>query len=181
LGTYAADRQSKLEELLLHPAESLPNSRFILAGALYPPSLTVPSNLRRFEHIVPGQHAAFYSSARITLNLTRESMAKKGYCPSGRLFEAAACGSAILSDWWAGLDQFFTPGEEILIADSCEDSCRAVLASEADLERIANQARERTLTCHTAQVRAAELNNLLESCLNRGTPKGSVCEFAGGV
>ncbi len=181
LGTYAADRQDKLEEFLLRPAESLPNSRFILAGAMYSPVLHFTANVRRFEHIVPGQHAAFYSSARITLNLTRRSMAKKGYCPSGRLFEAAACGSAILSDWWPGLDQFFTPGEEILIANSWEDSCRAVLAPEADLKRISNQARERTLACHTARARASELNNLLESCLNRGADSASVCEFAGGV
>lgn len=181
LGTYAADRQGMLQQFLLRPAESLPNSRFILAGAMYPPSLRVTPNVRRFEHIVPAQHAAFYSSARITLNLTRRSMAKKGYCPSGRLFEAAACGSAILSDWWPGLDRFFKPGEEILIANSWVDSCRAVLAPEADLKRISNQARERTLACHTAQARATELNNLLESCLNRGAVNPPVCEFAGGV
>jgi spore maturation protein CgeB len=180
LGTYAPDRQAKLEELLLRPAELLPNARFVLAGAMYPPSLAVTPNVQRFEHIVPGRHADFYSSSRITLNLTRGSMAEKGYCPSGRLFEAAACGSAILSDWWPGLDQFFAPGEEILIADSREDSCRAVLTDEADLARIASRARERTLACHTAAVRAAELNDLLESCLNVDTNE-SVCELAGGA
>lgn len=108
-------------------------------------------------------------------------MAEMGYCPSGRLFEAAACGSAILSDWWQGLDQFFTPGEEILIADSREDSCRAVLADQSELDRVAKSARERTLACHTADVRAAELNDLLESCLNGNATDAPVCELAGGA
>jgi spore maturation protein CgeB len=81
------------------------------------------------------------------------------------LFEAAACGAPIVSDWFEGLDQFFTPGEEILIAHSTDDTLRALHASDAELVRIARAARERTLAEHTARCRAVELENLLAAAL----------------
>ena len=110
----------------------------------------------------PPEHPAFFSSSRLTLNITRAAMAKQGYCPSGRLFEAAACGVPLVSDWFDGLDAFLTPGSELLIARKTEDVLDALSLSDAELRRIRDAARERVLSSHTARHRARELVNLLE-------------------
>ena len=110
----------------------------------------------------PGDHPAFFCSSSLTLNVTRKAMADMGYCPSGRLFEAAACGTPILSDRWPGIEEFFEPGRDILIADSTSDALDALDLSPGERERIAASARERTLSCHTAAIRASELETLLE-------------------
>ena len=108
MGTYAADRQAELEQLLVEPARRLPQKRFLIGGAQYPESFPWSGNIYFVRHLPPAEHRAFYSSSRLTLNVTRAAMARMGYCPSGRLFEAAACGAPILSDAWEGLDAFFT-------------------------------------------------------------------------
>src|SRR5262249_21738981 len=89
MGTYASDRQQKLESLFLCPAERLADKQFVLAGSLYPWEMRFPLNVRRIEHVAPDDHSALYSSSRATLNITRNDMARYGYCPSGRFFEAA--------------------------------------------------------------------------------------------
>ena len=89
-------------------------------------------------------------------------MASMGFCPSGRLFEAAACGTAVLSDWWEGLDTFFEPGEEILIAESAADVVKELTRDPRELKTIGNRARERALDCHTASIRARQFIRLLE-------------------
>ncbi len=163
LGTYAADRQLQLMELFLQPAKSLFNKKFAIGGAQYPPDFPWSSNIYFVQHLPPPQHSAFYSSSRLTLNVTRAAMARMGYCPSGRLFEAAACGTPIISDSWEGLDSFFEPGKEILIADSSEDVIRALNLEEDELIRIGNASQERALEEHTAAHRAAELVSLIEA------------------
>ncbi len=162
LGTYAADRQLSLEELFIEPARQSSDGRFIIAGAMYPEKDNWPQNIRYLDHVAPPDHAAFYSSATLTLNVTRGAMAAMGYCPSGRLFEAAACGTPVLSDWWEGLDSFFVPNEEILITRSTPDSIKALRQDRAGLARVGARARERTLDCHTAAARAKRLMQLIE-------------------
>jgi spore maturation protein CgeB len=122
-----------------------------------------PPNIRHLEHVAPPQHPSFYSSAPLTLNVTRGPMAAMGYCPSARFFEAGACGTAVLSDWWTGLDLFFEPGSEILIATSTAEAMSAIVTDRASLDEIARRARQRTLDCHTADQRARRLISLLES------------------
>jgi spore maturation protein CgeB len=170
LGTYSPDRQQALEDLLITPAQSLENHRFLIAGAMYPNAQSWPANIRHFEHVSPAEHSALYSSSPVTLNVTRGSMAAMGYCPSGRFFEAAACGTAVLSDYWEGLDTFFEPGKEILIANSTSDSISAITADSAQLKQIGSRARQRTLDCHTAEIRAKRLIALLE------TPSDETCQ-----
>jgi spore maturation protein CgeB len=161
LGTYSPDRQQKLEELFLRPAAELPNQHFLIAGAMYPQLASQTANVRMLEHVSPHDHSAFYCSSRLTLSITRASMARMGYCPSGRLFEAAACGTPVLSDYWPGLEEFFTPGEEILLGNSTADAVSALQRPQAEVAEIAKRARERVLDCHTAAHRAAELLALL--------------------
>jgi spore maturation protein CgeB len=163
LGTYAADRQAQLEELFLKPAGLLPEKKFCIGGALYPPEFPWMGNTFFVRHVPPPEHPAFYSSSKLTLNVTRAAMAEMGYCPSGRLFEAAACGTPIVSDCWEGLDDFFEPGKEILIAHSSEDALEALYLDRDELVSVSRASQERTLGQHTSSHRAAELINLIEA------------------
>jgi spore maturation protein CgeB len=161
LGTYAADRQPVLERLFIEPARRLPEQRFAIGGAQYPQDFPWAPNIFFQRHLPPAEHPAFFCSSRLTLNVTRDSMRWLGWCPSGRLFEASACGVPIVSDVWDGLEEFFTPGEEILLAQNTEDSMNALQLSDAELNTIARNARERTLTEHTAARRAEQFEELL--------------------
>jgi spore maturation protein CgeB len=163
LGTYAADRQPALERYFIEPARRLPNRRFVIGGSQYPQEFPWAENIFFVRHMPPPCHPAFFSSSRLTLNVTRRAMAEMGWCPSGRLFEAAACGTPILSDAWQGLDQFYSPGEEILIANTTEDAVAALELDDAELCRLAERARQRTLEEHGCDRRAAELEAALET------------------
>lgn len=162
IGTYAKDRQDVLERLFVAPASLRPARKFALAGSQYPEDFPWGANIFYFSHLAPGEHASFYSSSGMTLNITRGPMAASGYCPSGRLFEATACGATVLSDWWEGLDTFFEPARELLIARQTQDVLDALELSDAERKRIGRRARERTLTFHTAARRAEEFERLLE-------------------
>jgi len=166
LGTYSADRQDGVERLFLEPARRRASRRFVLAGSQYPPEFPWGSNIFYMRHLAPPQHATFYSSSRLTLNVTRAAMAAAGYCPSGRLFEAAACGAPILTDWWTGLEHFFTPGREVLVAASTDDAVAALDCDGDELRLMARRARERTLDEHTAARRAAQLESILEGSID---------------
>jgi spore maturation protein CgeB len=166
LGTYAEDRQSQLERLMLEPARRAPDRRFVIAGAQYPQHFPWGENIYFVRHLPPADHPAFYASSRLTLNVTRKAMAEMGWCPSGRLFEAAACGAPILTDWWPGLDDFFEPGEEILPASTAKDAMAIIERPDAELARVGERARARVLADHTSERRAAEL----ETILAHGTP-----------
>jgi spore maturation protein CgeB len=100
LGTYAEDRQRGVDALLVEPARRRPELRFVIGGAQYPQTFPWTDNIYFVRHLPPADHPAFYSSSRLTLNVTRRAMAEMGYCPSGRLFEAAACGVPIVTDPW---------------------------------------------------------------------------------
>ncbi len=162
LGTYAADRQEGVAQLFLEPARHRPHRRFVLGGSQYPGDFPWRANVYYKRHVTPEQHPAFYCSSRLTLNVTRRAMADAGFCPSGRLFEAAACGVPIVTDTWAGLDQFFAPGQEIIAVSSTADAVAALDLSDAELARIARAARDRALTQHTAGRRAEQLEQILE-------------------
>jgi spore maturation protein CgeB len=162
LGTYAADRQATLEELFVEPARRYPEKRFVIGGAQYPMEFPWTNNIWFVRHLPPPEHPAFYSSSKLTLSVTRAAMAEMGYCPSGRLFEAAACGTPVISDTWEGLDSFFEPGREILLASSAGDVERALELDPEELKRIGQAARSRALAEHTADHRSLELLSLFE-------------------
>lgn len=157
LGTYAADRQRQMDELLLRTARAHPSRSFAVAGPQYPAEIVWPSNVVRLEHLPASAHREFYSSQQFTLNLTRRDMARSGYSPSVRLFEAAACGTPILSDCWPGLDHFFKPDREIIAIQTARDVDKALNMPHAQRMQIALQARKKTLKFHTAAFRAKEL------------------------
>jgi spore maturation protein CgeB len=177
LGTYAADRQEALESLLVAPARQRSKQRFLIGGAQYPQDFPWSDNIFFVRHLPPSEHPAFFSSSRLTLNVTRQAMAEMGWCPSGRLFEASACGTPVLSDSWEGLEAFFEPGREILVARTTEDAVTALDVSDAELQRIAIASRERTLSEHTSARRAEELERLLcERPARSGTRPAAMME-----
>lgn len=158
LGTFSADRQPALQSLLLDVAMQRSRDCFIVAGPQYPRSLRWPENVRRVQHLEPSMHRAFYNAQKFTLNITRAEMVCAGYSPSVRLFEAAACAVPIVSDPWPGLDEFFEPGYEILVAENTEAIMRICSDfSDSAARRLGARARERVLAKHTAAHRAAEL------------------------
>jgi spore maturation protein CgeB len=161
LGTYAADRQLRLEQLFVEPARRRPDRKFVIGGSQYPADFPWTANIFYVSHMPPPAHPAFYCSSALTLNVTRGAMADMGYCPSGRLFEAAACGTPIVSDAWEGIDTFFEPGREILIAGNTEEVLDAIDRPRPQLAQIADAARARTLAQHTAACRARELEAAL--------------------
>ncbi len=160
LGTYAEDRQQRLRELLLAPAKRLPDRRFLIGGAMYPREFPWGANIYFVHHVPPELHPAFFSSSRMTLNVTRASMAAWGWCPSGRLFEAAASGAPLVTDTWEGLESFFEPGREIAPARTCDDVLNALGRSDRELAAMAARARARVLESHTAAHRARAMEAL---------------------
>jgi spore maturation protein CgeB len=172
LGTYSDDRQPTLERLLVEPAWRLPDRTFVVAGPQYPATIEWPANVTRLEHVPPEEHAAFYAACRYTLNVTRADMIEAGWSPSVRLFEAAACGTPILSDRWAGLDSLFEPGAEIELVDDAAGVV-AILRDTPEVARraMAARARSRVLAGHTAAHRAerfaADLEDALAARLRR--------------
>lgn len=163
LGTYSEDRQRALDDMLVAPARDVRDRRFAVAGAQYPSGIRWPANIDRIAHLAPGEHGSFYASQRFTLNVTRREMVRAGWSPSVRLFEAAACAVPVISDWWPGLDSFFEPESEILVARSRGDVVRLLrrLAVE-EARTIGFAARSRVLAEHTAAHRAAELERFME-------------------
>lgn len=169
MGTYAADRQPKLEELFSNPANEMPRKRFLLAGAQYPAILKWPRNVKRINHLSPRSHAAFYSSSRLTLNLTRADMVGWGFSPSVRLFEAAACSCPIISDPWPGLGTILKIGSEVLLARDRGDVIALINDTDhSELRRIGERARSRVLEEHSALRRAKQFESYVSGLRDRG-------------
>ncbi|MFU0505200.1 CgeB family protein [Pseudaminobacter sp. NGMCC 1.201702] len=158
LGTYSADRQKTLEQFLIEPARLLPQMHFVVAGPQYPSGIDWPANVERIEHLPPKDHPSFYSRQRFTLNVTRADMIAAGWSPSVRLFEAAACGAPIISDFWEGLGTLLPEGEALLVARTTDDVVRLLTSMPEDRRKaMATAARERVLSSHTGDMRAAQL------------------------
>jgi spore maturation protein CgeB len=167
MGTHCPTRQAGLERLLLSAARSSAH-RFIVAGPGYPADIVWPGNVERIENVPAANHRSFYTSQRYTLNLTRADMIRAGYSPSVRLFEAAACGVPIISDYWKGLETLFRPDSEILISESAQQTLACLQLPDRQRRAIGRRARHRVLAEHTAEHRAAQLEAYLDE--SRGQP-----------
>jgi spore maturation protein CgeB len=175
LGTYSPDRQPTLEKLLIEPARRLPHLRFVVAGPQYPAEIEWPENVERIEHLPPAEHPAFYSRQRFTLNVTRADMIAAGWSPSVRLFEAAACQTPIISDYWRGLDELLPDGQAIVIAHRTEDVVDALITvAEADRQVLATTAQKIVLQEHTGFARARGLAADIEKVTERAGRQASV-------
>ncbi|EQB30397.1 CgeB family protein [Sphingobium ummariense] len=164
LGTYSPDRQPTLERLLIEPARQMPESRFVVAGPQYPADIDWPANVERIEHLPPADHPAFYGASRYTLNVTRADMIVAGWSPSVRLFEAAACGTPIISDIWPGIDELFEPAREIALVT---EAVEVVDLLGRNGRAMGAAARRRVLAEHSGERRAALLEQLIGEASNR--------------
>jgi spore maturation protein CgeB len=175
LGTYSSDRQPALDRIMLEPARRWPDGQFCVAGSMYPQEVEWPANVERFDHLPPSRHREFYNAQRFTLNVTRADMVRAGFSPSVRLFEAAACGTPIISDAWDGLSEIFTVGSEILVARSPAETL-VYLREIDDDERIAigELARARVLAEHTAERRAEQLERYVLELAGRAATRSRV-------
>jgi len=162
LGTYSDDRQHALDRLMLEPARRWKKGQFAVAGPLYPDNIDWPPNVQRIAHLPPPEHRAFYNAQRFTLNITRVEMIRAGYSPGVRLFEAAACATPIITDYWEGLETIFEPGKEVLVSGSPQETLGYLcLMPEAERVGVGRRARARVLAQHTSAHRAAELETYI--------------------
>ena len=169
LGTYSSDRQPPLDKLLVGAAAGWPAGKFVVAGPGYPDEVKWPNNVERIDHLPPPAHREFYNRQRFTLNITRKDMIRMGYSPSVRLFEAAACGTPIISDYWDGLDSFFKLGSEILVSRSPDDTLDFLKdLPPDDRAAIARNARKKILEFHTGQHRAEEIERYTVNVTHTG-------------
>jgi spore maturation protein CgeB len=171
LGTYSEDRQPFLRDLLIEPARRMAEESFVVAGSKYPFDIAWPENVERVLHLPPSDHRAFYQSQRFTLNVTRSDMKMLGYSPSVRMFEAAACGTPIISDAWPGLETIFKPGEEVLVAHHSQDVLDILLnLPESRRLAVAARGRERLLREHSPAHRAIQLESYYHEAMTRRQP-----------
>ncbi len=167
LGTYSDDRQPPLEKLMLDAARAWPLGSFVVAGPQYPASIQWPENCAYIHHLPPAEHRKFYNQQRFAQNITRADMIAAGYSPSVRLFEAAACGTPIISDYWDGLEELFAFGTEILVSYSAEDTLGFLIdLPEEERLAIGERARQKVLAHHTAAHRAQELESYVVGVLS---------------
>jgi spore maturation protein CgeB len=161
-GNRLPDREKRVEEFFLAPAAAQPAMRFLLGGAGWGDK-PVSANVRYLNHIYTAQHNAFNSTLRAVINISRDSMARFGYSPATRVFEAAGAAACLITDEWVGIDLFFEPGREILVAnntDSVTEHLRALTPQQARTIGVA--AYRRVLSQHTYAHRAALVERVLE-------------------
>ncbi|HZR04424.1 MAG TPA: glycosyltransferase [Candidatus Udaeobacter sp.] len=162
LGHRLPDREARVEEFFLTTAEQLPEQQFLLGGIGWD-TKSLPDNVRNIGHVYTADHNAFNCTPRAVLNISRASMARYGFSPATRVFEAAGAAACLITDAWKGIENFFEPGEEILVAATGEE----VAAHIADLtpkraRTIGQAACQRVLAQHTYAQRAAQLDEILE-------------------
>jgi spore maturation protein CgeB len=171
LGNRLPDREARVDEFFLRPAAALPARRFLLGGSGWH-DREMPTNVRYIGHVYTRDHNAVNSTALAVLNINRDSMARVGFSPPTRLFEAAGAGGCLITDAWDGIEQFLEPGREVLVADSGEavlDLLSTLTRSRA--RQIGQAARARLLAEHTYAHRAAAVEAVL---LGRRTPEVGV-------
>ncbi|HEX3072436.1 MAG TPA: glycosyltransferase, partial [Ignavibacteriales bacterium] len=160
-------RQPSLEKMLIEPASLWPEGKFIIAGPMYPDNLNLPSNIETIIHLSPQRHKEFYNTQRFTLNITRTDMKALGYSPSVRLFEAAACGVPIISDYWEGLDSIFEIGKDILVSNSVQNTLNILRnTEEEERKQIGENGMKRILAGHTSEKRAEEFELYVSEVLS---------------
>lgn len=170
VGHRLPDREKRVEDFFLRAAELAPEFSFLLGGEGWG-GKALPSNVRWIGHVATNRHNAVNCSARMVLNINRESMASVGFSPPTRVFEAAGAGACLITDSWAGIDTFFTLGSEILVASSAEGIVRWMRALRHEpTQEIGAAMRARALRDHTYELRARQVDAILRSAVPEAEP-----------
>ncbi|HEX8373451.1 MAG TPA: glycosyltransferase [Chthoniobacterales bacterium] len=163
LGNRLPDREQRVEEFFLNPALKLPERRFYLGGSGWGDK-SLPSNVTYLGHVYTADHNALYSSSLAVLNISRDSMARYGFSPATRVFEAAGAGACLITDAWEGIEQFFEPGDELLVArDGAEVSEILAELNPESAREIGRAAYRRAMADHTYAQRAEEFESVIEA------------------
>jgi spore maturation protein CgeB len=161
VGNRLPDREARVEQFFLSAAEFAPEMRFVLGGEGWG-GKRLPSNVRYIGHVGTANHNVINCSARMVLNINRESMAKVGFSPPTRVFEAAGAGACLITDAWLGVEQFFEPMREVLVASGPEDIIRYLREVSAQQAKVIGGAmRARALQDHTYEMRARQVDEIL--------------------
>jgi spore maturation protein CgeB len=161
LGNRLPDREQRVEAFFLAAAERLPLRRFLIGGNGWHDK-PMPSNVRQVGHVYTRDHNAFNCTPLAVLNINRDSMARYGFSPATRVFEAAGAGACLITDAWEGIEQFLAPGEEVLVASDGEDVASIVAGLDAArAAAIGAAACRRVLTEHTYARRVLEVESVL--------------------
>jgi spore maturation protein CgeB len=165
LGNRLPDREARVHEFFLRAAREAPERRFLLAGNGWS-DVELPANVRVLGHVGTADHNALNSSALAVLNVTRAGMAANGWSPPTRVFEAAGAGACLITDAWRGIEDFLSPGDEVLVAaDGAEVAASLCSLDPVRASAIGAAARERVLAEHTYRHRAAQLEAVLDRLL----------------
>jgi spore maturation protein CgeB len=163
LGNRLPDREARVEEFFLRPASTCPGRQFLLGGSGWQDK-PISGNVQYLGHVGTADHNALNCTPRAVLNISRESMARYGFSPATRVFEAAGAGACIITDYWVGIDTFLEPGTEILVARTGEEVTAHVAAlTETRAKEIGKAALRRVLAEHTYAHRAAQLEEVLHA------------------
>jgi spore maturation protein CgeB len=165
LGHRLPDREARVEQFFLSAAEQLPDRKFLLGGIGWD-TKPLPPNVRNLGHVYTSDHNVFNCTPRAVLNISRASMARYGFSPATRVFEAAGAAACLITDAWQGIEEFFEPGEEILVAHSGDEVAAHLVDLTPERAReIGQAAYRRVLAQHTYAQRAAQLDEILEGAL----------------
>lgn len=168
LGNRLPDREARVEEFFFGAAERLPDHSFLLGGNGWDDKPR-PRNVRNLGHVTTGAHNAFNSSALAVLNISRESMARYGFSPATRVFEAAGAKACLVTDAWNGIETFFEPQREILVARSGGEVAEIMkMLTPERAAAIGEAAYRRALAEHTYERRAMQVDALLAGRLSLG-------------
>jgi spore maturation protein CgeB len=161
VGHRLPDRERRVEEFFLRAAQIAPDFQFALGGEGWD-GKRLPANVRWIGHVSTGDHNRVNCSARMVLNINRDSMAGVGFSPPTRVFEAAGAGACLITDRWVGIEQFFAPGREILVAGNAEEIVSWLRdTSAAKAKEIGQNMRVRALRDHTYELRAKEVDAII--------------------
>jgi spore maturation protein CgeB len=162
LGNRLPDREARVDEFFFKAAAKLPESAFLLGGSGWGDK-GMTANVRYFDHVYTRDHNAFNCTPRAVLNVSRESMARYGYSPATRVFEAAGAGACLITDAWEGIEQFLEPGTEVLVAQNGDDVADLLrLLTPAHAAKLGHEGRRRVISEHTYAHRAAQVEAVIE-------------------
>ncbi len=165
LGNRLPDREARVDEFFFKAAQLAPDQRLILGGSGWSDK-PMPPNVSYVGHVYTADHNAFNCSARLVLNISRDSMARYGFSPATRVFEAAGAAACLITDAWEGIDFFLQPGKEIFVASSGAEVVRMVEELSAERAReVGEAARNRVLAEHTYRQRGALVDSILQETL----------------
>ena len=164
VGNRLPDREARVEEFFMAAAYLAPELSFLLGGEGWN-GKNLPANVRQIGHVGTGQHNAINSSARMVLNISRDSMASVGFSPATRVFEAAGAGACLITDAWQGIEEFFEPGKEILVARGPKDIVSFLRTmSDEQIREIGGAMMQRALSQHQYYSRAKQVDSLVQAC-----------------